>query len=88
MRSKLHSLETSKNARKSEHERTKVCRTHESLDMNARKSEHERTKVCRTHEILDMNAQKSGHERTNFSAFMIRLSYESLDMNARIFVRS
>ena len=66
MRSKLHSLETSKNARKSEHERTKVCRTHESLDMNARKSDHERTKVCRTHESLEMNARKSGHDVMNF----------------------
>ena len=57
VRSKLHSLETSKNAQKSEHERTKVCRTHESLDMNAQKSEHERTKVWWTHESLDMNAR-------------------------------
>ena len=64
VRSKLHSLETSKNARKSEHERTKVCRTHESLDMNARKSEHERTKVWRTHESLDIGnfrLGRSGH---------------------------
>ena len=44
VRSKLHSLETSKDARKSEHERTKDWWTHESLDMNARKS-GERTKV-------------------------------------------
>ena len=63
VRSKLHSLETSKNARKSEYERTKVCRTHESLDMSAQKSENERTKVWWTHESLNMNARKSG-ERT------------------------
>ena len=83
VRSKLHSLETSKNARKSEHERTKVCRTHESLDMNAKKSENERTKVWLTHESLDMNARKSEHERTK-----VWWTHESLDMNARIFVRS
>ena len=77
---KLHSLETSKNAQKSEQERTKVWWTHESLDMNARKSAHERTKVWTwTHESLHMNARKSAHERTKVCTW----THESLHMNAR-----
>ena len=72
-----YSLETSKNARKSGHERTKVCRTHESLDMNTRKSEHERRKIGKTHESW-VNARKSGHERTKVWTW----THESL-VNAR-----
>ena len=54
MHSDLHSLETSKNAWKSEHERTKICWMNKSLDLYARNCA-ERTKVWTwTHESLDM----------------------------------
>ena len=71
------------NARRFDHERTKVWWTHESLMdarmvwwthenllMNARKS-GEQTKVWWTHESLDMNARK------------VCWTHESLGMNVR-----
>ena len=79
VRSKIHCLETSKNTRMSEHELTKVCRTHKSLDMNARKSEHERTKIWWTHKSLNMNARESEQERPKIWTW----THESLDMNER-----
>ena len=56
MRSKLHCLDTFKNAQKSEHERG-------NLKMNQRKSD-KRLKFWRTHEFLDVIARKTEHEPT------------------------